>query len=339
MKRPTHGIAYEVLCLQIADGGRGDVLLGGSASRARHAVQPFLVGDSFPSVYFEFPLIGDPFLDVTLLYNTLEPGARIASEAAAGTEAVIDWYARECSAIDNVSFGFELDTKDPELPSAAIHFQPREHLDLVEPFCEAVGEPERARLYLDLAARMPERWPLSFFGMFRGRPGSPLRVCGYLGDDEKHACASDEGHVAEVFETVGFTAYDSAMVADIATLMALAPETADFQFDVYPDGTIGDTFAIDVSFGIARPEVVHESFETGACGRVLGCFEEWGMADGRWKLAADVAFARALPAEDEDGSLKKFGFSLVPQWVKARWRAGVRQPSKLYYLGSAKFFD
>lgn len=339
---PSHPDAFEAMCLQAADCGRGEILFGECLPRARTALRPFMVGEGFPSVYLEFPLAGAPFLDVTVLYDKLEPGTRIASTAAAGTEALLDWYAKENpngKGDLDVSFGFELDVKDPALPRAAVHFQPRRALGLVEPFCEAAGEPERARLYLDLAARMPAGWPLSFFGMFRGRPGSPLRVCGYLAASEKRACAKDPGRIAGVFDELGFTAYDETMVSRISTLMGATEETVDFQFDVYDDGHLGPTFAVDLQFGIERPEAVGASFRSGPASRVLGLLESWGAADGRWRLGGDAAFARALDVALEDGGTGRYAFTLMPQWAKARWTGGELQPSKLYLLARSQLLE
>ena len=336
MKTLSHENAYQVLLLQLGDEGRDKVLLGDSAARARVAALPFLVGEEFPNVYLEFPLIGDPFLDVTMLYSNLAPGTRVESEAAADTEALFDWFATIDAKEKNMSFGFELDTHEPELPRAAIHFQPRAHREFVEPFFRAVGEPERAHLYLDLAARMPAGWDLSFFGMFRGRKDSPLRVCGYLSGDSQDSCAADPKKLQEVFDEIGFTAYDDTMLAQASALMAVRKNNCDFQFDVYPDGSLGDIFAIDAQFQIEQPQAVRDSFDNGVASRLFGLLEKWGAADSRWRLAAGSAFARALPIELEDGSAARFSFALMPQWTKARWHNKVLQPSKLYCLANAK---
>ena len=335
MRAPSHADAFEVLCLQAGDKGRSDVLFGDSVERARKILRPFMIGIEFPSVYLEFPLVGKPFLDVTVLYGELEPGTRIDSNAAEGTEALLDWFAGVRKDHSEISFGFELDTKDPETPTAAVHFQPRKNVEFVRPFCEMVGEPQRAELYLDLAARMPEGWPLSFFGMFKGRPGSPLRVCGYMDVEEQEACAADPANLRASLERVGFSAYDDTMLEQASTLMGAAPGSIDFQFDVYPDGTIGDIFAIDAQFAIENPEVVRASFEGGPAARVMNLLERWGIADDRWHLVAEAAFARALPATQPDGTLVRYGFTLMPQWVKVRWANKVLQPSKLYHLAKA----
>lgn len=339
MKAPSHSEALQVLLYQLADEGRSEALTGPGFERVGEACSPFLVGDKSPSVYLELPLTGEPYLDITILYNEIAPGTRIDAVAAEGVGTILDWFSTVNAEEGNVSFGFELDTSRPELPRAAVHFQPRARLDLVEPFCEAAGEPERAKLYLDMAARMPEGWPLSFFGMFRGRPGSPLRVCGYLSEAEKRACADDAMHLAAAFDDIGFRAYDKPMLTAASELMATAPGGLDFQFDVYPDGHLGDVFAIDAQFEIEQPCAVRASFENGGAARLMGLFERWGTVDGRWRLTADAAFARSLLMERGDGSVGKFAFTLFPQWTKARWRAGVLQPAKLYFLANGGFLE
>lgn len=333
---------FQVLLLQLADEGRGATLLGGDHERARVVCLPFLVGRKFPSVYLELPLAGDPFLDVTLLYSQLEPGTRIASPIAAGSEAIFDWFTQlECNNDEEsgICVGFELDTSNPELSQAAVHFQPRSHTELVRPFFEAAGQPESADLYLDLNERMPDGWRLSFMGMFHGRPGAPLRVCGYPERWVAQACEESDTYLKGVLDQVGFQAYDDAMLAQASELIALSSVGLDFQFDIYPDGRIGDIFAIDIQFGIEKPEVVCESFESGRGARIMEALEGYGAADERWRLTPQAAFARALPSERDDGTIGLRSFTLMPQWAKARWTAGVLQPSKLYYAGLSNWLS
>lgn len=335
MKTPSNAQLFEVLCLQLADEGREHVLLGDGLARVRSSLAPFMVGDHLPSCYFEFPLIGDPFLDVTVLYSDLPSGVTINSPAADGTKDILAWYSTTKRDHKRICFGFELDTKQVPLPPAAVHFQPRQQVDLVRPFFGVLGEPERADLYLDLSKRMPQGWPLSFFGLFRGRPGSPLRVCGYLHSEEVMACATDPHRLAQTFDTIGFGAYDDEMLSQVRGLMAAAPPTLDFQFDVWPDGNLGTTFAVDMQFDIEQPNLVRESYEKGTISRVMGLLEEWGAADERWRLTSGATFARGLPVELDDESVGCLALTLMPQWVKARWIDGVLQPAKLYFLANA----
>ena len=339
MKEPSFADSLQVLLLQAADEGRGPVLFGESCKRVAREAGPFMIGNVFPSVYLECPLTGEPFMDITVLYSDIDRGSRVDHPAAEGANGMLEWFAGHCERHENVCCGFELDVKNPDLPAAAVHFQPRAETRLVRPFCESVGEPERADLYLYLAARMPEGWPLSFFGMFRGRPGSPLRVCGYLSEDEKEACGQDTARIKRVFDTVGFSAYDEEMLNEVCDFMRETPGTVDFQFDVYPDGSIGDTFAIDAQFAIEQPGAVKESFESGGAHGLMRMMEEKGIADERWKLVPEAAFASALPVNRADGSVGKYAFVLMPQWAKVRWGKGVLQPAKMYFLANASFVD
>lgn len=339
MKIPSNELVCRTLFLQAADSGRGPVLFGSSKDRACEAILPFLEGVPFPEVYLEFPLAGDPFLDVTVLYREISTGTRFDSPAAAGTERIIDWFADVHAACSEICFGYELDTKESSPAPAAVHFQPRQHSDLVLPFCHALGREDAALLYMDLAARMPEGWPLSFFGLFRGRADAPLRVCGYMDYAEKSRCAEDPARLETVFRTVGFKAYNDLMLSRIAMALSAAPVTVDFQFDIFPDGTLGSTFALDIGFRTEQSETIRFSFLDGPFAAVMNLFESWGAADSRWKLVSDLSLTRSIPVEDEEGRVRPYGLVIQPRWIKIRWTDGVLRPSKMYCLANAGLAD
>lgn len=339
--RISHYDAYQVLLLQAADDGRKDKLFGQSFERARTLAEPYMIGESFPSVYLEFPLCGAPFLDVTFLYNVLAEEDHLQAPTAPNVENLIAWWkSLEHNEDDErISFGFELDTKEETMHDAAVHFQPRSRRSLVRPFFKAIGEPARADLYLNQAEKMPEEWNLSFFGMFRGRPNTPLRICGYLHQKEMGACAKDRQRVAATFDKVGFSAYDQRLIDDVVRLFSTEPSSGDFQFDVLESGELGTTFALDIQFDIQQPSEVQSSFDSGIASRVMGLLNEWGIADERTELVPQASFARSLPMERPDGTVGRYSFTLMPQWVKVRWCDGVLQPAKMYFLATAGFLD
>ena len=329
MNAPTQQDAFAVLCLQAADAGRGPVLLGDSVPRARELVAPFLVGDLMPEIYLEFPLAGEPFMDVTLLYGVLPEGVQIDSPLVEGTREAFGLFQQWRAQDERVACGYELDCGSAGRAAAGMHFQPRSHREFVEPFCEALGEPERARLYLAQDARMPQDWPLSFFGLFRGRPDYPLRVCGYLGDDEVESCSRDPRRIASALSQAGFEAYDDTMLEQAARVLELRGDSVDFQLDVMPDGSLGSTFAFDLRFDEMRAEEARDSFRSGSARGLVEQLQGWGIADERADLMADLAFTRGIPVRGDDGSMRGYGFSLVPGWLKVRWKDGVLQPAKM----------
>ena len=330
MLEPTHADAFAVLCLQAADDGRGPVLLGEGVDRARELARPFLIGARFPETYLELPLTGEPFMDVTLLLEELEPGARVASPLADGTHEALGLYARWLKDYHDISCGYELDCHDSATRSAALHFQPRAHHELVRPFCAALGEPERAELYLAQDARMPHGWPLSFFGLFRGRAQAPLRVCGYLDKEEQQACVRDPERLGRALERAGLGDFGSEPLAQAACVLALAPDYVDFQLDVLPDGSLGDSFAFDVHFDRMRSSEVRAAFADGSARPLVEQLKAWGIADDRVEMMPELTLNRGLPVVRADGSSGVYGFSIAPGWLKVRWRAGVLQPAKMY---------
>ena len=335
MRIPSNKLACQALFLHAADEGRGEALFGENWRKTLDRVLPFVEGVRFPALYLEFPLAGEPFLDVTALYEEIEPGTRFSSEAAAGTERMTDWFAQVSGRYGGLCFGFELDAGSSDSAPAAVHFQHRSHIQLAESFCNELGEPDTGRRYMDQAARMPEGWAPAFFGMFRGRTASPLRVCGYLTRQEQRHCTENPLHLSEVFRQAGFRAYDDGMIRQAAAFLAAASEGADYQFDVYPDGRLGDTFAIDVCLGTKQSGQQKASFADGNCAEIMKLLESWGAADDRWHLAAGACLSRALPVEDENGQEKLYALTICPKWVKARWRGGILQNAKLYCEGNA----
>lgn len=327
--------ALHMLLLQAASGGRGELLFGESLDRVKKFLPDFVdLGDlsAFPDVYLEFPLMGKPFLDATVLYRHLPENAQLASPLAAGTQQMLSWLAMAESRYPDICGGFEIDTKFPSPGPAAIHFQPREHTELAGEFCEITGQPQYGQLYERTAARMPENQKLSFFGMFRGRVGSPLRVCGYMNREEAASCAGDPPRLIRLFSAVGFTAYDERMLREICSVLAVSPGSVDFQFDIWPNGTAGDSFAIDTSFPIEQPETVLAAFydREGSGAKYIDLLQKWKIADERWKKGLEAVFAGAFPLRD--GTVT---FSLFPHWFKVRWTGKRLQPAKMYLLAKA----
>ena len=332
---PTHAQAFELLLLKAAEAGRNAALFGRAAHRVRDAACPFLIGKKFPEIYLEFPLAGEPFLDVTLLYAELEEDAHIDSPLANGCEDILSLYARERAKDASIDFGFEIDCAGPAPSAAGVHFQPRRRTDLEAPFCEAAGSPEKAALYLAQDRRMPQGWRLDYFGMFRGRSASPLRVCGYLGKRERRACAADPARLARSLEQAGFSAFDGAMLAQATRVLGLAPAGAEFQLDVLANGSLGDIFSIGLRFDSLPSAEVRRSFASGVGAAVMAQLREWGIADGRTTHVTEMAFTRGVNVWAGNGTSVPFGFSLNPGWLKVRWRDGVLQPAKLYMNASA----
>ena len=247
---------------------------------------------------------------------------------------MMSWLARAKNKYPDVSGGFEIDTKPLSPITAAVHFQPRGHTELAMEFCETIGEPEYGQLYVEMAGRMPEGWKPSYFGLFKGRSGSPLRIGGYMDQGQTAACVEDPEVLIRLFTAAGFTAYDDPMIREICSVLAVSPGCIDFQFDIYPDEAVGDSFAIGTSFAIQQPEAVRAAFNDseGSGAKYLDLLQKWRLVDERWKKALEAVFSGAVPLKE--GAVT---FSMLPQWFKVRWTGKRLQPAKMYLLTKAGY--
>ena len=329
MRRPTQMQAFDALYVLAAGDGRGEALFGNCITPARIAYERSLIGNGYPSAYFEFPLLDEPCFDILSVHGWVEAGAQFAPGAGFGRQPMFDWFEGVCERGGYVSCGLEMDVSDGETERAGVYLQQRKRTELVGPFLASVGESGRTEAYLDLLRRMPEGWPPSYVGLFPGRAQTPMRIGGYLGDAERKLCAQDPTHLGRRFREIGYTAYDQPMLERCSEFMRLAP-AVDFQFDILPNGQLGDTFGLSLSFNETKPREAKECMETGYGARLMHELQSWGLADDRWKLIAGAAFARHISCERDDGSEGRFALCIRFNYAKIKFRAGEPQPAKFY---------
>ena len=332
--KPSQMTVFDALYSIAAADGRGEVLFGESFDIARGAFERTLIGDDYPAVYIEFPLLGSPGFDLLSVHASVRPGSRFAPGAGFGYQAMFDWFSGVSDQGVNASCGIEFDTSVGEAERPGVYLQYRKHADLIAPFLKSIGEEARTESFLAVTNRMPEGWPAAYVGLFPGRAGTPLRVGGYLGSDVQKACAADPALLGAHFDQIGFSSYNDEMLARCGELLSLAP-SVDFQFDIMPDGTLGDVFGLSLSFNESMPREARVCMESGYGARICRTLQEWGLADDRWKLIAGAAFARHVPFEREDGSEGRFALCCLFNYAKVKFAGGVAQPSKFYLRMSA----
>lgn len=333
MRMPSQMQLFDALYALAAGNGREEALFGDSVKLARDAFERTLIGTKMPSAYLEFPLLGEPCFDLLSVHGTVERGAQFAPGAGYGRQAMFDWFSGIED--DSVSCGLEIDTSTGEAERAGVYFQQRKRTELVAPFLDSIGESARLRGYMDVFERMPVGWPPAYIGLFPGREGTPLRLGGYMANQTRLDIAHDPRKLGTFFDQIGFEAYDKEMLWDCAEFMDLAP-SVDFQFDIMPDGSLGPTFGLSLSFNETRPREAHERMSTGYGAKVCEKMQSWGLADDRWRLIADAAFARHVPIEREDGSEMRLALCVLFNFAKIKFTNAQARPGKFYLILTAQ---
>ena len=334
MRKPGQMEAFDALYTIAAKDGREEALFGNSFGLARGVYERTLIGSGYPTAYLEFPLLGEPCFDLLSVHASVEPGSRFAPGAGFGYQGMFDWFAGIPKQGKRASCGIELDTSTGETERAGVYLQQRDRQELVAPFLGSIGEAARAQSYQDVLSRMPEAWPPSYVGLFPGRPGTPMRIGGYMADRELMRCANDPAYLGDCFRKIGFDSFDEPMLERCAEFMRLAP-SIDFQFDIMPDGSLSDTFGLSLSFNETIPREAHACMDSGYGATVMRALQNWGLVDDRWKMIAGAAFARHVGYERDDGTEGRFALCILFNYAKVKFCACEPQPAKFYLTCAA----
>ena len=326
--RPTSAELFDAIYAAMAAQGRGSELFGDAREAARLFAARSLISDMFPVWYFEFPLMGEPALDLLAIYERIPAGSRFAPGGGYGYQGAFDWFGK-LDVAQRAAMGIELDLSQGVTDQAGIYFQQRGGLTLLRAFLDVVGQERRADGYLQMQRRMPRGWPPAYVGLFPTRVGSPMRLGGYLSEPSRRRCAEMPAFLASRFDAMGFAAYDGRMIEQCATLMGLSP-AVDFQFDLAPDGTLTDVFGLSLSFGRCKPREVEACFACGYGAQVMETLQGWGLADERWRLIPQATFAKGLTYEGHDGHKGKLAVCVRLNYAKVKFAGGVPQVAKFY---------
>ena len=79
--------------------------------------------------------------------------------------------------------------------------------------------------------------------------------------------------------------------------------------------------------------------ESGYGAQLMGILERWGLADGRWRLIADAAYAKRIAYALDDGSVGHLALCVCFNFAKVKFVAGVPSPAKFYLSCTAQVLD
>lgn len=332
--RPTDAELFSAIYGLLAARGREAALFGNARQGACEFFDRSLVPGAFPVLYFEFPLLGDPYLDMLAIYEQLPANPRFAPGGGYGYQEVFDWYGG-LDAAHQTAIGIELDLSQGITEQGGLYFQQRGKLALLREFLATVGQEQRSNAYLRMQRRMPRGWKTAYVGLFPAREGTPMRLGGYLSEPMRRLCSEDPSFMASRFDEMGFLAYDRPMLERCSSLMGLVPGV-DFQFDLDPDGNLLDTFGLSLSFGRCKLGEVDECFSSGYGAQVMGMLQGWGIADGRWELIPEMTFARGIVFERPDGSRGHLAMFVRLNYAKVKFVEGQMQAAKFYLAATVE---
>lgn len=311
----------------------GAEVLGNSHTALRTAYEKSLLGSTAPHFWLEMPLSGAAHSDlhVSYDYEEIDSGAHFDTGAGFGYQPLVDWFSQNGTPHTGIDLTFDLDVEAIRDVGAYVSFHHANEIDL-EGFCNALGRPEDGWRCRKMVAAFPKGWKVWYVSPFPSREGNPVRAAALATTRLQHHFAHDHSLVREHLAQLGIASIPDELCQQVTELAKL-PLTLEWRLTMDAQGSMLDR--CDVSFYLSKTymsaEDVRRSFSEGGAGeRALSLFEQWGIADARWRDVVAGSFARSGPFRCDDGSTRTLVGVCSPSCFMAPWRQGNPLPAKVY---------
>ena len=323
---------YDILYALAAKDGREAILFGDGAPLAHEAFTHSLVGNTFPEVWFELPLAGDPWFDLHVLTarEDLTPDMTFDNEHTGGYPQIFSWFANQTQGVRQLALSYDVSSGSIQHPAVQLLVN-QAKLKPVCDFLEATGRHDAVDAYSTFVRRLPEGWFACYTGTFPSRSDMNLRVECIPQHYQQLAYAKDPALLEHDLRMTGLENLGDTLVLRCHQL-AQTPFQLEFQFDVTEQGAAGDKFGASLRFACPPGSPEWHYFDPdGATGTLMRQLQSWELADDRWKLLANTMFAKR--ASFGQSSIKLFTF---PAFIKLRWVGGQPLDAKTYLMAGAQ---
>lgn len=320
---------YDIAYALAARDGREAALFGNCAPAAREAFARSLTNGAFPELWFEAPLVGEPWLDFHALTSYEDvAGKQPAFAGHGGVYAdALTWFSeQEPKTVRQLALSYDTSADDVSNPAVQLLVSTKGTGAPVG-FLETVGHADAGSAFRAFVDRIPREWFACYVGVFPRRSGADadrwVRIECIVSDELQHVYANDGAVLREHLAQVGLGGLDGSTIAGIQTL-AQSPFALELQFNVGTNGVTSPVLAASVRF---QPFDWSDPSRREIIAALMRRVQDGGLADERWKLFAGTVFAKQVQHGGEIASLSCF-----PAFVKLRWREGAPPDAKSYLM-------
>ncbi len=336
----SNEMLYQLIYALAAKNGRDRVLFGDCAPQAFEAFRHSNASSAFPELWFELPLLGDPWFDLHALTSrdALDPNACFDPSTTGGYPETFAWFARQDN-VRQLALSWDIGSRGANAPAIQLLVNSDDPMTTYG-FLEAAGAPEAIEAYRTLRERLPRDWYPCYTGVFPTRRWAdsprearatddtvpPMHVECIPSTKTQRAYADDITLLEEHLRLVGIEDMNETLL-ERCQYLARTPFALEFQLEVGTAGRLGSTFGASLRFTFPGDDTEKSYRVDGAAGDLMRQVEAWGLADERWRTLEETTFAKRLSRDDEDLRLYCF-----PTFIKLRWRDGEPLDAKAYLM-------
>lgn len=312
--------------------GREALLFGkNSREKCLSAVCRTVCEHSYFGLFSEFPLAGEPFLDLSVysIPDGSHPSPDFINGDGFGYRPLFD-YCRIRN-LNSLGFEFDLSADAPANPNAVV-FPPERYLQdslFLYECLRLLGLEDRIPFLSDRLGAVPAGWTFVYFGGYNGRKGRPLRIVFRLHSHQVLRYRNDPGAFLSDLSRFGYFSACPDILPSLNILFSYAGNCK-LSFDLMPDGSLGP--AIGCEYGMTRRTPVDflpDRFMQSENAAFLRALETAGFIDGRWQSAVQSAFAAVSEEYSEEAAVKILQQHAV-HTVKLRFCDGKTLSPKMY---------
>ena len=323
---------YQLIYALAARNGRSETLFGSSGAAAFEAFARSLASSAFPELWFELPLLGEPWFDLHALTarSDLRPNMKFSPQQTGDCPEAFEWFAAQERGVRQLALSWDTSSGNSSTPAVQL-LASESDPSITQAFLRTVGKPDAAASYLEFRKRLPQSWFPCYAGVFPQRPEHHLRVECIPNRERQRAYADDSSLLEADLRQAGLLELGDTVVERCQAL-ASTPFQFEFQFDVQPDGSTSPTLGASVRFAPPAKGETRESFEVdGSAGALMQRVEEWGLVDERWRDLGETTFSVRASRRGANTHLYCF-----PTFLKLRWRDGEPLDAKAYLMAGQR---
>ena len=323
---------FDITYALAARDGRENVLFGAELPRAREAFARSLACDAFPELWFEIPLLGEPWFDFHALTSVkdLHPGMQFDPATTGNHPEAFEWFANQSARnVRQLALSWDIGSSNSATSAIQLLITSTSGYETTCGFLEAAHRQDAVPAYRRFVKRLPQHWFACYTGVFPGRLGDNLRIECIPSTELQRAYADDASLLEAHLRQVGFRDFDSTLIPR-CQLMAQTPFQFELQFNVDTTGSATSTLGASIRFAMpsdCNSDSRQPYDQNGAAGEFMSQVESWGLADSRWRLLKGTIFAKRATLNDVSNTLYCY-----PTFIKLRWRDGQPLDAKAYLI-------
>ena len=326
MRDPEFLLIYNLIFSAITKDGR-DELFGKRPEAECDVFSKSYAGGGFPEIWFELPLLGEPWYDLHVLTSRNALDDRTELPEGIFHPGLFRWFSKH-DGVRQLAMSHDFSKGVYDDPAAQLLVTVKDP-SVGCSFLEEAGNHSAVFAYNSFVNSIPENWFACYLGTFPERNDVNLRVECIPAQSLQDLYASDTGILRDDLARTGLVLSDGML--GFISFMAKQPVSIEFQYNVNADGSAAPILGVSLRYQIPIPRFANKAFteDNENVISLMSALSDAGLCDDRWRLLPGCAFMNRLKVQD--ASIRFGGYT---SFIKVRMTCDRLIDAKTYIVAN-----